>query len=362
MGTIRKRGDKQHQGIVRVVGHDAIYKTFETNKAAREWIRDTERELESKAIDNPDLLLTDLIDKYVKEIAPKRKMADSHLAHDIPSIRRSFDEVRMRDLTGRGLADWTLKQTTSPSTRGWHIARLFGVLRQAETHWDIKVPWGDMTRTRNWMFETGYLAIPNSRDRRVSDDEIDAIKAGIPKGTKIRAADVFDFCIASAMRIGEVCRITWQDLDRQARTIVIKDRKHPRRKFGNHQVVPLLNGAFEIIERQPVKGPKIFPHHPSRVSKIFKQAAENAEVPGVVLHDLRHEGISRLFELGFEIQEVALVSGHTNWRTLRRYTHLKPASLVDKERILRMMLAEKERVRQSTTSPEKVNSLDAPVG
>jgi len=36
-------------------------------------------------------------------------------------------------------------------------------------------------------------------------------------------------------------------------------------------------------------------------------------VEDAVLHDLRHEAISRLFELGFEIQEVGMVSGHTNW-------------------------------------------------
>lgn len=56
---------------------------------------------------------------------------------------------------------------------------------------------------------------------------------------------------------------------------------------------------------------------------------------GTVLHDLRHEGISRLFELGFQIPEVALVSGHTEWRTLKRYTHVKPQSLVAKGARLR---------------------------
>lgn len=39
-------------------------------------------------------------------------------------------------------------------------------------------------------------------------------------------------------------------------------------------------------------------------------------------HDLRHTGISMLFWYGFKIEEVALVSGHKNWHTLRRYTHM----------------------------------------
>ena len=91
--------------------------------------------------------------------------------------------------------------------------------------------------------------------------------------------------------------------------------------------------------RQPQVDARIFPRAPTYMSKLFHRAALQAESEDIVFHDLRHEGISRLFELGFEIQEVALVSGHTNWRTLRRYTRLKPASLVEKEKRLRALLA-----------------------
>lgn len=44
-------------------------------------------------------------------------------------------------------------------------------------------------------------------------------------------------------------------------------------------------------------------------------------------HDLRHEGTSRLFEAGLSIERVALVTGHKDWRMLRRYTNLKPEDL-----------------------------------
>jgi site-specific recombinase XerD len=36
---------------------------------------------------------------------------------------------------------------------------------------------------------------------------------------------------------------------------------------------------------------------------------------------------SRLFEAGLSIQQVALVTGHKDWKMLRRYTHLKASSL-----------------------------------
>jgi Phage integrase family len=40
-------------------------------------------------------------------------------------------------------------------------------------------------------------------------------------------------------------------------------------------------------------------------------------------HDLRHEGVSRLFEIGRNIPQVAAVSGHRSWSSLKRYTHLR---------------------------------------
>ena len=56
-----------------------------------------------------------------------------------------------------------------------------------------------------------------------------------------------------------------------------------------------------------------------------------------MFQDRRHDGISRLFELGFAIQEVALISEHKDWKMLRRYTHLRPQSLIERERELRVI-------------------------
>lgn len=43
--------------------------------------------------------------------------------------------------------------------------------------------------------------------------------------------------------------------------------------------------------------------------------------------NLRHEGTCRLFEAGFAIEQVALVTGHKKWAMLRCYTDQKPESL-----------------------------------
>ena len=47
-------------------------------------------------------------------------------------------------------------------------------------------------------------------------------------------------------------------------------------------------------------------------------------------HDLRHEAVSRFFEMGLSVPEVALISGHRDPRMLFRYTHLRPEDVAKK--------------------------------
>ena len=47
-------------------------------------------------------------------------------------------------------------------------------------------------------------------------------------------------------------------------------------------------------------------------------------------HDLRHEAVSRFFEAGLSLAEVALISGHRDPRLLFRYTHLRPELVAQK--------------------------------
>ena len=56
-----------------------------------------------------------------------------------------------------------------------------------------------------------------------------------------------DFALVSAMRVGEICRITFEDVNWERQTITIRDRKDPQQKIGNNQVVPLLPAAIATL-------------------------------------------------------------------------------------------------------------------
>lgn len=89
--------------------------------------------------------------------------------------------------------------------------------------------------------------------------------------------------------------------------------------------------AVALIEAQRASrandDDRIFPVNHKSVSNVFTRACQRLKIVDLHFHDLRHEGASRLFEAGFTIEQVALVTGHKDWKMLRRYTHLRPEAL-----------------------------------
>ena len=69
------------------------------------------------------------------------------------------------------------------------------------------------------------------------------------------------------------------------------------------------------------------PFHLPRISaeaaKLgWQRLTKRAGIEDLHFHDLRHEAVSRFFELGLTVPEVALISGHKDPRMLFRYTHI----------------------------------------
>ena len=55
---------------------------------------------------------------------------------------------------------------------------------------------------------------------------------------------IVKFAVATAMRLDEICRVEWSDLDVDRRMLMIRDRKDPRNKTGNDQRIPALRGDW----------------------------------------------------------------------------------------------------------------------
>ncbi len=134
---------------------------------------------------------------------------------------------------------------------------------------------------------------------------------------------IIAFAIFSTRREDEITRITWTDLDEEGSRICVRDMKHPGEKQGNDTWCDLPAPALEIIKGMPRVAPEIFPFTTPAICAAFTRACQFLAIEDLHFHDLRHDGISRLFEIGLNIPHAAAVSGHRSWQSLKRYTHLR---------------------------------------
>ena len=133
------------------------------------------------------------------------------------------------------------------------------------------------------------------------------------------------FAIFSTRRQAEICRITWEDYEPNSHRVLVRRMKNPGEKGGVDTWVDLPDPASALIEIMPRTKDRIFPYHSNTVSRRFTDACKLLGIEDLHFHDLRHEGTSRLAEMGRTTPQLASATGHKSWKSLERYTHIHRA-------------------------------------
>src|SRR5450759_3129679 len=118
--------------------------------------------------------------------------------------------------------------------------------------------------------------------------------------------------IETAMRRGETLDLQWQHVD------LVRCVAHlPLTKNGDSRAIPLSRRAVAILkELASDKGrgaDRVFPLTGNSICLAFEQLRVRAGMDDFRFHDLRHEGVSRLFEKGLNID-----AGHVGERPRSR--------------------------------------------
>lgn len=331
-------------------------KTFKTKPEAQRWVREVEAEIdrgERVPVDRR-ITLDALIDRYLEFV--RGSGARSRLGRSkeatLEILKRELSGVRLSEFDANVVLDLIERRKRAGAgsvTATHYIAYLKVALRHAGILLDAKTEAGRallaVQEATTLLHHTGRLRSSSSRDRRPTDAELIALRDHLRAPSRGRRAavpywDLILFAIGTTLRLGEILNLRWEDFDPKTRTILVRDRKHPTQKEGNHGRIPLLQNrmivagepidTIAIIMRQPAAGKSgglLFPYQQNSVSTQFGNLCKKLNIIDLNFHDLRHEAISRLFELGYEIQEVAVFSGHRSWDQLKRYTNLKPELL-----------------------------------
>ena len=324
------------------VGGKRKSKSFRSKTGAKRWARQFEAALDEGKRPDRDATFAQLAEEYLSHLTETKAPSRSKLAA-IRIVCEYIGRVPTSTMDVGTFRDFSKQRRNGgagPATILMDLSYIGTILRHGGALADVDTSRAvaALASARAVLGASGAIARPEERKRRPTDDELVALRdfwARRLRGLPIW--EIVQFAIASGMRLSEITRLRWDDLDEDARTITIRDRKHPRAKKGNDQTVPLLAGPvtidgdvinpLAIIQGQRRDGDRIFPYDAATISTSFTRGVKSCGIDDLHFHDLRHDSASRLFEAGYQIEQVALVTGHRDWNMLRRYTQLQPESL-----------------------------------
>lgn len=269
--------------------------------------------------------LSTLVATYRATLYPHQRWSTSK-SYWLNVIAEDLGNDRIENIDADRLVRWALASNRSAQSMRCMLATLGAVMSAGEILWGVKCNPGAPREAQRRLAMQGRVAKPRARNERVSEAEISAIMD--EWGASAIPADICLALVDTALRSGELCRIRWDDINLARRTMLVRDRKHPTEKRGNHQLLPLLGRSLPIVAAQPRTRSGPFPFAQENVSAAWRRASRRAGLGHLHVHDLRHEGISRRFEAGWSIPQVAALSGHRSWEMLKRYTHITPQHLL----------------------------------
>lgn len=351
MPTISKLPSGRWRVQIRRRGH-SVSKTFRLKADADRWSLQAETRIEhgeAPATSNTpaNRTLGDLIDLHLNDLAEVGRATQRSKDLTLQRLKRDIGSWRLSHLTREAILEFgrsRAKAGAGPATLAIDLSFINTVLVHAAAVYGLNVPTEQLRLGRGALYRLGLVGKSEERDRRPTEDELNRIlsyfkfltRQVLPMGRIVR------FAVSTAMRQSEITRVLVDDFDPTTPALLIRQRKHPREKATNDQIIPLVaDTGFDAValikEQLEFVSPRgcIFPYNSRSVGTAFRRACAELQIDDLTFHDLRHEAISRLFEADWDIPQVASVSGHKDWKMLQRYTHLRPSFIATRRNSFR---------------------------
>ncbi len=358
-GYIKQRG-KNSWLLTVYVGYDGKAKKRRyANKTVHGGRRDAERQLAAFVTDvsknrtaaaaADPVTVSEVLDRWLKWRTPRLS----------PS---TVDRYRVATL----LVEPVIGSVPVARLRPHHIEDLYAkLLAEGQSGSSIrKVHWA-MRQSLAWAHRRGFTAtiatdgieLPPLGARKIEPPASDDVRTVI-ETTLARDPDwgtVIAFIAWTGCRRGELCGLRWDDIDFKRKSVLIRRavvavpggwlEKEP--KTGELRRLALGSRTLELLQEHRDRcaararecdttlGPKAYvfspdpasrrPYNPHTVTRAFVFACDEAQVPPMRLHDLRHHSATTLLKNGAAVGEVMDRHG---WRTVEmvnRYRHLLEA-------------------------------------
>lgn len=321
MATIRRRG-KKFQVQIRRAGYAPISKSFSYHADAKAWARETERALDMGAsvhMGPSRSTLGETLKRYREEITVHKKgrLAEERRINRL--LRDPISKVATQNLTSEMLAKFRDRRIKDGHRAcAYDLVIIRHAVEISRKEWGVALASNPVDLVRKPKAQ-------RPRERRLEAQELTRLRKASSMTRVAYLWPLIHLAIETAMRRGELLALEWSNIDFDQRTATLVDTKN-----GSPRTVPLTPQAVSTLQSIPKTKHRVFPVSANAVRQSWDRLVKRARLKDLHFHDLRHEAISRFFEKGLSVPEVALISGHRDYRMLARYTHLRAEDVAKK--------------------------------
>ena len=314
MATIRKH-HKKWQGIVRVIGHPVIAKSFVSKVDANRWANLLEVKLrrEDRGIAKIKFpRFEDLARRYIEEISILKKSYKDERSKIRQFINESWAIYPINRILPHTLNKW--RDNALKTLSGGSVNRKLDVISSMYT--TFKREWGFPVENPVLQIRRPKKAEP--RDRRLSDKEIQKLLRG--NRTSPIMKSIIQISLETGMRLSEILRAEHKYIDGHTLKIPIAKTK-PR-------VIPLTNKALKLLKDAELP----FAISKWQVSKQFRLLCEGYGIKNAVFHDCRRNALTDFMRKhNLNVPETMKIAGHSDPRMLLRiYNNLEAHHVAQK--------------------------------
>lgn len=277
----------------------------------------------------PELLVRDALEKYKNTVSILKKGYEQE-KYRIDAIANSFlGSLVTRKVTSVHIAtyrDDRLQQINSKTKKTISTATVRLELSLLSSFFDI-------CRIELGLCDTNPVSNvrkpkpSRGRDRRFTAREERLIFRYAYGHVNPELYSIIILALETAMRQGEILNLRWEHINLKTRIAHLLETKN-----GTKRDVPLsLRSRDALIRLECQSKGKVFNYTSRGLKSTWRFMRLKLGIEDLHFHDMRHEAVSRLFELGtLDMMEIAAISGHKSLSMLKRYTHLKATRLVQK--------------------------------
>jgi integrase len=284
--------------------------------------------------------------RYVGErkVAGRRSIAPVEVA--LRALEEHFGNRRIKDIKHHDIEQYKLERLDTPKSNGKErsIASVNRELELMRAMMRFAVRQGWLMRSP---FEMGAPLISKSdeerRERVLTRDEErrlleacgDRILTYERKGKEVTMHDKGDkrehlrallvAALDTAMRRGELFKLTWQDVDLERGVITIRAMNSKTARARTVGITPRLHEELsKLLSKSPRQpGLSVFGYDSENgtLKTAWASLCDYAKVKDFRFHDCRHTAVTRMVEAGMPSAQIMKISGHTQMTTFQRYVN-----------------------------------------